>query len=177
MANTKLHGKPRQAKGLEGYTSPDEYAGQGDTRIVRDLMFSYMAEYKDPAGVAVLEPVDVMRGAELGVDEMGLLALEKGERHHSFYTDAERKTLESGGDPSKPASLSEESVSEMGEFELSEYIGGNNPTGKALNVDETVALAGTDKDLAHRLLAAENVATDGDPRKGVEAGLTAIIEG
>jgi hypothetical protein len=40
-----------------------------------------------------------------------------------------------------------------------------------------VALAGTDKDLAHRLLAAENVATDGDPRKGVEAGLTAIIEG
>jgi hypothetical protein len=177
MANTKLHGKPRLSKNLEDYSSPEEYSGQGNTRIVRDLMFSYTAEYKDPAGASVLEPVDVMRGTELGVDEMGLLALEKGERHHSFYTDAERKTLESGGDPSKPASLSEESVSEMGEFELSEYIGGNNPTGKALNVDETVALAGTDKDLAHRLLQAENVATDGDPRKGVEAGLTAIIEG
>jgi len=31
--------------------------------------------------------------------------------------------------------------------------------------------------MAHRVLQAENIATDGEPRKGVEAGLTSIIEG
>lgn len=176
MAKAELHGKPRRAATLENYKGADDYSGQGDTRIVRDLMFSYMAAVTDPAGNQVLEPVDVPRGTELSIEEMGLIALEKGERHHSFYTTAERDVLASGGNPDRPAALSEDSVSEMGEYELSEYIQGSNPTGKALNVDDTVALAGTDKDLAHRLLQAENIATDGDPRVGVEKGLTAIIE-
>lgn len=177
MAETKnLHGKARASKTLDGYKSSEDYSGQGDTRIVRDLMFSYMAAVEDPAGKTVLEPQDVPRGTELSLDEMGLIAQEMGERHHSFYTTAERKLLESGGNPDKPAALTEDGVSEMGEYELAEYIKGDNPTGKALNVEDTVALAGTDKDLAHRLLQAENIATDGDPRVGVEKGLTAIIE-
>jgi hypothetical protein len=175
MTKVALHGKPRSAS-LADYTGADEYKDQGDTRVVRVLRFSYLAQYIDIAGLTVLEPVDVERGTELAVDEMGLIALEKGERLHAFYTSDERKVLEAGGNPDRPAALSEEGVSAMGEFELAEYIGGNNPSGKALKADEVVELAGTDKDLAHRLLQAENIASDGDPRKTVEAGLTAIIE-
>jgi hypothetical protein len=172
----ELYGKPKTAVD-EGYSGGDDYSGQGDTRIVRDLMFSYMAASSDPSGITVLEPVDCYRGEEISVEQMGLIAQEKGERLHSFYTDAEREALESGADPNQPLQLtSGSSLAEMGEYELAEYIQGSNPEGKKLSVDETVALAGTDKDLAHRLLQAENVATDGDPRAGVEKGLTAIIE-
>jgi hypothetical protein len=172
----ELHGKPLTAR-VEEYESPEEYSGQGDTRIVRDLMFAYTTSAEDAAGFATIDTVDVTRGTELSVDDMGLLALAKGEKNHSFYTDDEREALESGQNPDAPQSLAGESeVSEMGEYELAEYIKGNNPSGKQLTVDETIALAGDDKDLAHRLLQAENIATDGDPRKGVETGLTSVIE-
>jgi hypothetical protein len=177
MSEQSLYGQPAVAATLDEYEAPDEYSGQGDSRIVRDLLFSYMSEVKDPSGNSVLEPVNVPRGTELTLAQMGLMAQEKGERNHSFYTDDEREVLESGGNPEATPTGSEGGVSEMGEYELAEYIGGSNPTGKPLNVDDTIALAGDDKDLAHRILQAENVATDGDPRKGVEVGLTAIIEG
>jgi len=64
----------------------------------------------------------------------------------------------------------------MGEHELADYIKGENPQGRALRPQEVVDLAGGDKELAHRLLMAENIASDGDPRKSVERGLTAVIE-
>jgi hypothetical protein len=171
-----LYGKAKAAE-VEGYSSADDYSGQGDTRIVRDLLFSYMAAVQDPAGMTVLEPVNVYRGDEVSIEQMGLLAQEKGERTHSFYTDAEREAIEAGMDPNQPQmAVGSGGLNEMGEYELAEYIQGANPEGKKLSVDETVALAGTDKDLAHRLLQAENIATDGDPRAGVEKGLTSIIE-
>jgi hypothetical protein len=169
----ELHGKPRTAEDYEG---SDDYSG--DTRIVRDLLFSYTVAEEDPSGVVTIQTADARRGDELSLDDMGLLAQAKGERSHSFYTDEEREILEAGGNPDAPAGATGEgSVSDMGEYELAEYIKGANPSGKQLNVDETVSLASGDKDLAHRLLQAENIATDGDPRAGVEKGLTAIIEG
>lgn len=174
---SELYGQPPAEVTLEGYESPEEYGGQGDSRIVRDLLFSYMTQRKDPAGQTVLEPVNVPRGTELTLEQMGLMAQEMGERNHSFYTDDEREILEGGGNPEGGTLPAEGGVTDMGEYELAEYIGGSNPSGKPLNVDDTIALAGDDKDLAHRILQAENVATDGDPRKGVEVGLTAIIEG
>lgn len=173
---TELHGKLRSAS-VESYTSPEEYSGQGDDRIVRDLIFSYTVATQDAAGNPLIAAVDASRHTKLSIEDMGLIALEKGERLHSFYTDEERSVFEAGGDPSRPQRISDTATpSEMGEYELAEYIKGSNPQGKALNVQETVDLAGSDKDLAHRLLQAENIASEGDPRTGVERGLTAIIE-
>jgi hypothetical protein len=43
------------------------------------------------------------------------------------------------------------------------------------NVQEVVNASGGEADLAKKLLEAESQATDGDPRKGVLEGLTAVI--
>jgi hypothetical protein len=172
----ELHGKPRNAARTEGYESPKEYADQGDTRKVRDLRFAYLAAVEDPAGNTVLEPVDVERNTVLNIEEIGLLALERGERLHSFYTSDELDRMASGGNPN-PSTANETDPSTLGEYELAEYIKGDNPQGKALTVQEVVDLAGTDTEFAHRLLQAENIASDGDPRTGVEKGLTSVIEG
>ncbi len=173
----ELHGKSRAARSVEGYESPDEYADQGDTRKVRDLLFAYLAVIgENPDGTKVLEPVDVPRDTVVKLDEIGLLALEQGERLHSFYTTEELKRIEAGGRPDQPLAITGGSVSEMGEYELAEYIKGANPEGKELKVQEVLDLVGDDKDLAHRMLMAENIASEGDPRKGVEAGLTSIIQ-
>lgn len=178
MANqTELYGKARHVDRVDGYESPDEYADQGDTRMVRDLAFVFATQYSDTAGLSVLEPVAVPRNTVVGVDEIGLIALEKGERLHSFYTSDERERVEAGGSPDQPLAMIGSDPSDLGEYELAEYISGDNPSGKALKAQEVVDLAGEDKDFAHRLLQAENIASDGEPRVSVEKGLTAIIEG
>lgn len=166
-----LHGRPLTDSLVDGYESPEEYADQGDTRVVRDLSFSYMVEQSDTAGGKFLHPVDVPRDTELHVLDMGLLALEKGERHHSFYTTAELEARERGdvaveGGPTNP--------SEMGEFELAEWIK-NGEGGRERTINEILEAVGDDKDLAHRMLQAENIASDGDPRSGLEQGLNRII--
>lgn len=43
------------------------------------------------------------------------------------------------------------------------------------NVNDTVQASGGEADLAKKLLEAESQATDGDPRRGVLEGLTAVI--
>jgi len=175
---TELHGKPRKSKDIEEYETPDEYADQGDTRVIRDLRFSYLAATEDANGQIILEPVDLMRGEEVTLEELGKLALKKGEDNHSFYTTKERERIESGQPEGGTPGTSTEggNVSELGEYELAEYIKGDNPEGRALKAQEVVDLAGNDTDLAHRLLQAENIASEGDPRKSVEAGLNSIIE-
>ena len=55
--------------------------------------------------------------------------------------------------------------------ELADWIREDRPT-----IDEVVELAEGNPEFAQKLLDAENQATDNDPRKGVQAGLTAIIE-
>src|SRR5262252_6747489 len=169
----ELHGVDPTAAETEGYESPDEYDGQGDDRVVRNLRFLYTVQTEDPAGMKVVEPREALAGETVTLDQIGQIALMKGEKSHAFYTTEERERIEAGANPDQPLSPAEGGdVSSLGEYELAEYIKENN-----LTVNETVGLAGTDKDLAHRLLQAENIATDGEPRKGVEAGLTAIIEG
>src|SRR5262245_50762607 len=168
----ELHGADPADTAGEGYESPEEYADQGDTRVVRALRFLYTVGVKDPEGVVVLEPREALMGDEVKLDQIGLLAQIKGEEGHLFYTSEERERLESGQNPDAGAQVgSVDDISSMGEYDLADYIKANN-----LTVNATVALARTDKDLAHRLRQAENIATDGEPRKGVEAGLTSIIE-
>lgn len=166
------------ADGGGGYESPDEYADQGDTRKVRNLQFSYLAATVGLDDKQVLTPIDLPRDTEVNVDQIGLLALQRGEKYHEFYTTAELKRLRSGADDvaAAAAAPSAINISEAGEFELAEWLKAEDPgTGRPPTIDAVLEAVGDDKELAHRMLQAENIATDGQPRRGLEAGLSSII--
>jgi hypothetical protein len=109
----------------------------------------------------------------------------------SFFTDEEREKIEEGtytgpgaaqvyaalGNTSaNPTPLIEDAegegrqVDNLSSEELADYIKSNR-----LTVEETVALAGDDADSINKVLDAENIATDNDPRKGVETALEAKL--
>jgi hypothetical protein len=164
----ELYGKSHVETETGDYESPEEYADQGDKRKVRFLTFRYFTQEVDPAGNESLMPHEVDRDEEVTVEQIGLVALQQGERDGAFYTSEQLKNLEASG---SEAPISEQSINEMGEHELSEWITENKPS-----VNDVLEKVGTDKDLANRMLAAENIATDGDPRSSLVAGLTKIIE-
>jgi hypothetical protein len=175
-----LYGKPVEHEALASgeYNSPEEYADQGDERVVRDLVFSYLVAVTDAAGNEVLTPQDVSRDTTVTVEQIGLVALEKGEKYHSFYTSDELKRIQSGGRAESGDATGTETVSELGEYELAEWLAGEaEGQTKAPTQAEVLEEVGDDKDLAHRMLQAENIRADGDPRKGLEVGLTRIIQG
>lgn len=172
-----LHGKPTKTAMLEAgeYSSPAEYEEQGDTRIIRDLMFGYLVEVTDAAGNKVLEPREAMRDEEVTIDQIGLIGLEQGESNHSFYTDDELARIQDQGRASEPVTADTD-ITDLGEFELSEWLETTNPdTGRVWTINEVLEEVGDDKDLAHRMLQAENIRSDGDPRTGLEKGLQAVI--
>jgi hypothetical protein len=166
MSKLALRGKlPNE---MEEYKTSDEYKGQGDTRKVKALSFRYFAETEDASGNKMLHSVEVARDQEVTADQIGSIALAMGEREGLFYTDKELKgpstSSADSGEAFDPASA--------GEFELAEWLKNDKPT-----INEVLEVVNDDKDLAHRMLQAENIATEGDPRSGLEAGLTSIIEG
>lgn len=156
------------------YKSPKEFSGQGGTRVIRDLEFSYLVATKGPSGEDILVARTAPRDAEVTAEQIGLISLKKGEANHSFYTSDELDNIAKIGRPA-PAPDAETDVSSLGEVELAEWIA-NGKDGGAFTMDEVLDVVGDDKDLANRMLAAEILASDGDPRKGLEAGLTSIIE-
>jgi hypothetical protein len=138
----QMHGTPRSARSLEDYESPEAYAGQGDDRIIRHRAFAFtVAIAEDNAGNPVLDGDTAYHGETVTLDQIGLVNLEKGERHHAFYTTEERRRLEAGGNPDRPDSVSSggTTFSELGEWEMAEYINGENPQGKKLTVQETAS--------------------------------------
>jgi len=70
----------------------------------------------------------------------------------------------------EPAEGEGRQVDNLSAEDLAEYIKSNK-----LTVEETVALAGDDADSINKVLDAENIATDNDPRKGVESALEARL--
>lgn len=179
MSEVALYGQHEDQALAEagGYESPEEYADQGDTRKVRDLMFSYLVEVTDAAGAKSLEPRDVPRDTEVSVTQIGLSALMKGERNHSFYTTKELERKSNTGRESAPVE-SEANLSELGEFELAEWLATDNPeSGRAWTINDVMEKVGDDKDLAQRMLQAEHIRGDGDPREGLVAGLNKVIAG
>ena len=109
----------------------------------------------------------------------------------SFFTDEEREKIEAGtyngaGAAQVYAALGQTNIApevliedaegegrqvdNLSSEELAEYIKSNR-----LTVEETVALAGDDADSINKVLDAENIATDNDPRKGVETALEAKL--
>jgi len=172
MAKDDLYGKSAATIVDEGeYKSPKQFSDQGDKRVVKNHGFRYLAKQgEDAAGNPILTPVSVNRGDTVTVDQIGKLALKQGEETGAFYTKDE---LEGNtGGPEVPAASD---LSSAGEFELAEYLR-SGKDGKAPTINEVLEAVGNDKDLANRMLAAENIQTDGDPRSGLEHGLTKIIE-
>src|SRR5215471_2313225 len=109
----------------------------------------------------------------------------------AFFTDEERQKIEDGtytgpgaqqvyaalgNTEANPTPLIEDAegegrqVDNLSVDELADYIKSNR-----LTVEETVALAGEDADSINKVLDAENIATDNDPRKGVETALEAKL--
>ncbi|MET0994000.1 MAG: hypothetical protein ABWY20_07915 [Mycobacterium sp.] len=178
MSEASLYGKPPEAKmAEEGYESPEEYADQGDERTVRDLMFGYLVEYEDANGNKTQEPMNVPRGTVVTTDQIGLVALEQGETNHSFYTSDELEAIEGGGSEAAPVS-GDANISELGEYELAEWLASENPeTGRQWTINEVLEKVGDDKELAHRMMQAENIRDSDHPRAGLETGLQAIIAG
>lgn len=177
-----LHGKRvENASLLDGqYESPDVYADQGDTRVIKDISFAYTVADVAQDGTTVIVTAEATRDTEVTVEQIGLIGLRKGEKYRSFYTTEELSRLRQTGSPAAPVAA-DANVSEMGEFELAEWLATVNPqTGREWTINEVLEKVSDDKDLATRMLQAENLRASnagGDSRKGLEQGLTAVIQG
>ena len=178
MSELSLYGQPPQELAAEaGYEPAEEYADQGDTRTVRDLMFGYVSASEDAAGNEVLQTHEAYRGDEVTTAQIGLAALKTGEKNHSFYTTEELDRIETAGSPTQPVAP-DANIAELGEYELAEWLASENPdTGRQWTINEVLEEVGDDKELAHRMLQAENIRDPEHPRSGLESGLQAIIAG
>jgi len=173
MTEIGIHGVDPHAKSVAGYEPHEHYQGQKDSRVVKHLRFPYQVEIHNPVqpdGAPILQARIAKRGDELSTEELGLYALERGERLGSFFTDAELARFNRSGRDVEAADTGEFSPATAGEYEIAEWIENNKP-----NVEDTVALAGDDPETAKRVLAAEQIATKGVPRAGVEQKLAPII--
>jgi len=167
-----VFGKAMQSESLADYESPEEFSG--DTRTIKALLFPWMVETESPMfpGETILAERTASQGEEVTVEELGPLALEKGERLGAFYTDAELEAMqEAAAEAEAPAEVEADNPGAMSADELADYIEEHHP-----NVDQTIALANNDPEQAQKVLDAETQATGGVPRAGVEKGLAAIIE-
>lgn len=155
-------------------------------RTIKFRLFNYWEETgeKDVAGNPVLvarlvsfgETVDIPRDEDV----------KRGEKLGAFFSAEDAKAIKAGtySGPQaallsgRPQASGEAQVQDLGEIdvasasaeEIAEFINENR-----LNVQETLDLAGDDPDLAEKVLDAEGLATDSDPRVGVERGLEAIM--
>jgi hypothetical protein len=129
MANDKqsMFGRARDHKGLAEYKSPDEYSEQGDTRVVKDLMFPYHVIAPSPMlpDVEIIVEKVASRGDTVYTDELGPLALKKGEDLGSFFTSDELERRQG----TEPEPLPAPFYSEDGEG--ADQVAGKGDTGSA----------------------------------------------
>jgi hypothetical protein len=178
MSSDPYAGYAREPGADEDYESPEEYADQGDIRVVKALMFPYMVIAPNPSivGQEILVEKVASRGDIVTIDQIGSIYLAKGERPdvQAFYTTAELEQLKGAGstaaNPTATAEGIPDNFNELSAQEMSEVIADNKPT-----VNELLAAVGNDSDAAARLLDAENIATDNDPRRSLEAGVARIV--
>lgn len=178
-----LYGKDLTHQQLkDGYETHDAYAKQGDTRVIKVLQFPVHVKAPSPMfpDAEVVKEIVFTRGQTVSVEQLGLIALEKGERLGAFFTDAE---LAAGvpGLPAQPVKVSsaeldtEASLSEMGAPELVLWLQGPDG-GKSPTIPEILEQVGDDKDLAKRMIDAENTRDPDDPRVSLIAALTKVAE-
>lgn len=159
-------------------------------KIIKHRLFSWFEEVDSP--VHSDEKVLTERIAHLGqeVDITNPAFVKRGEELGSFYTDAEAKQIREGtyrgedadilyrhrsGQLAAPQAAAIEGegpqVDSLSTEELGDYIYENK-----LNVDQTVALAGDSLESIEKVLDAENLASDNEPRKGVTDRLEAKMK-
>lgn len=159
-------------------------------KIIKHRLFSWFEEVDSP--VHSDERVLTERIAHLGqeIDITNPAFVKRGEELGSFYTDAEAKQIREGtyrgedadvlyrhrsGQLAAPQVESVEGegpqVDNLSTEELGDYIFENK-----LNVDQTVALAGDTLESIEKVLDAENLVSDNEPRKGVTDRLEAKMK-
>lgn len=140
---------------------------------------------KDVAG----NPVRLVRHASFGEEvEIPDDQIARGEELGAFFSDEDAEAIRAGTYSGPVAHLlpgqrripqaAEGDVIALGDLdvanadaaEIAAYIQEHK-----LTVGDTVALAGDDKDLAEKILDAEEIATQGSPRAGVEKGIEAVM--
>jgi hypothetical protein len=143
-------------------------AQKTESRKIKHLAFAYLVEQPHP-----YEPdktVFVERLARRG-DTVELLPYDvaKGERFGSFYTEEEEQAVEE-----QEVALNDLDTEELSDWLNSdgEFEGDQKPT-----VNQVLNAAKGNPDLATRLVEAENLATDGDPRSSLIEGLAKIAGG
>lgn len=144
----------------------DNETHEVEIRIGQFVYYREVPDHRRP-GETILKADVATRGQTIEVNQRDY---DKGMRTGAFVGSVE-ETDETG----QPEAAGGFSASEAGLDEIAAHIEENN-----LNVDDTVALAGDDPDVAERVLEAERqVATENDdePRKGVEDGLSKVIGG
>jgi hypothetical protein len=146
--------------------------------------FQDNASAANPDETVRMEKISVL-GEVVDIDDDA--SYQRGQDLDAFFTDEERQQVEDGTytgpgyqgvyaflGHNPPESVVEplegEGTSGMTTEEMADHIKSNR-----LTVEETVALAGDDADSINKVLDAENIATDNDPRKGVEAALEAKL--
>lgn len=154
-------------------------------KIIKFRLFTWFEEVDSP--VMPGQTVLAERIAHLGekIDITNPAYVTRGEELGAFYTDEEAAAIEDGTyrgfdsdavfraraginpvSPIEPVEGEGINVDSLSDEEIAEYIRENN-----LNVDETVALAGNTVESIEKILDAEKIYTDNDPRVGVEKGL------
>jgi len=113
------------------------------------------------------------RGEQVEWDDLIPKDRARAEEFDVFYKEGEAQVNRPGVDTAvldlnEPTS--EEPIGEMTIAQLAEWIEGDEPT-----INELLEYVGNDKDLAKKVLEAENQATGNEPRKGLVQGLTAIV--
>lgn len=163
-------------------------------KMIRHLLYTYGREVPNPFHTeGGNEPeTHVVEGlARLGevVDISRPYDLERGERLGAFYTDEERAAIEDGSYRGADAPSIQQArletaqqaiqpadgegvadASSMSSEEIADLI-----EEQKLNVQQTIALAGDDEDSINKVLDAENLATNNEPRSGVVKGLEAKL--
>lgn len=161
--------------------------------IIRHRLVTWFEEVKDnlaPNGVNRRERI-AGKGEEVEIpqDEIDRITSVNTDYDPPFYTDEQAEQIKAGtyDGPDRellmsarlgqrPASLVTAIEGEHGDTasmdaaELADYI-----VEKRLNVDATVALAGDDEASIQKVLDAENIASENDPRKGVVDRLEAKL--
>ncbi len=131
--------------------------------------------------VDIPRDVDVERGEALGAffsdeESKGIEdGSYRGPAYDQLRTNAGLPTGPTGEGTVQPTDSEVPDIADMDSAEIAEIISSGGEGGKALNVNETIALARDDKDLAEKVLDAEVIASESDPRVGVEKGLEAIM--
>lgn len=161
--------------------SPNAFDHQGNPVLVER-----MASFGQVVDIPREE--DIKRGENLGAffTDEELQAFKDGELRGPTYESLRSNAVAqltlgdgagvSGSDEVNEGQLpSAEEVAGMDSEEVAEIIQGSRTDGKALTVDQTVKLAGKDPDAAEVVLDAEGIASEGDPRAGVEKALEKII--